>query len=153
MKVESMLVQAPKSTTRHRSPAAIRSSPKAFMAGLFKNEPFPSQRIQLNPSKIPTKIGHSVVTEKRPSFERRKAEDYKIRAATGQSSIRKFTPSLPQIGLAGGDHSFSPLQRGLPRQDFPAFEVVITDHRELRGAFRFGGREGSLHSFHTAGGG
>ena len=81
------------------------------MAGLFKNEPFPSQRIQLNPSKIPTKIGHSVVTEKRPSFERRKAEDYKIRAATGQSSIRKFTPSLPQIGLAGGDHSFSPLQR------------------------------------------
>ncbi|HEX7260979.1 MAG TPA: hypothetical protein VF258_04135, partial [Luteolibacter sp.] len=75
----------------HRSPAAIRSSPKDFMAGLFKNEPFPSQRIQLNPSKIPIKIGHSVVTEKSPSLKRRKAEDYKIRAVAGQSSIQKFT--------------------------------------------------------------
>jgi hypothetical protein len=64
MKVESMPVQACKSTTRQVSPAAIRSRLNAFSAGLFKNEPFPSQRIQLNPSKIPTKIGHSVVTEK-----------------------------------------------------------------------------------------
>jgi hypothetical protein len=65
MKVESIPVHPPKSTTRHRSPAEIRSSPNAFMAGLFKKEPFPSQRIQLNPSKTPIKIGHSVVTERK----------------------------------------------------------------------------------------
>jgi hypothetical protein len=87
MNVESMPVQACKSTTRQASPEAIRSRPNAFSAGLFKNEPFPSQRIQLNPSKIPTKIGHSVVTEKKPSFERQGIAECKIRVADGQPSI------------------------------------------------------------------
>ncbi len=65
MNVESIPVQDPRSTTTHFSPEEIRSSPKVLTAGLFKNDPFPSQRIQLNPSKIPIKIGHSVVTEKK----------------------------------------------------------------------------------------
>jgi hypothetical protein len=65
----------------------MRSMPNAFSGGLFKKEPFPSQRIQLNPSKIPTKIGHSVVTEKKPSFERQGIADCKIRVVDGQPSI------------------------------------------------------------------
>jgi len=82
-----MPVHACKSTIKQVSPATIRSRLNVFSAGLFKKEPFPSQRIQLNPSKIPTKIGHSVVTEKKPSFERQGIAECKIRVGDGQPSI------------------------------------------------------------------
>lgn len=63
--VESIPVHASRSITRQLSPAAILESPYSLRVGLLRKEPFPSQRIQLNPSKIPIKIGHSVVTKKK----------------------------------------------------------------------------------------
>jgi hypothetical protein len=50
------------------SPAAMRASPNAFNAGLFWNEPFPSRRIQLNPSKTPTEMGLSTLTVEGPPW-------------------------------------------------------------------------------------
>jgi hypothetical protein len=64
MNVESIPVHAPKSTTKQDSPASIREMQNSLTTGLFKNEPFPSQRIQVNPSKVPTKMGHSLLTDK-----------------------------------------------------------------------------------------
>lgn len=66
MKVESIPEHSSKSTTRQCSPAAILESPICLSSGLLRNDPLPSQRIHVNPSKIPIKTGHSVVTEKKP---------------------------------------------------------------------------------------
>jgi hypothetical protein len=70
MKVESMPVQVSKSTTRRDTPARILASPNSFMARLFRKEPLPSQRIQLNPSNFPTFIDESLVTNSVPLFKR-----------------------------------------------------------------------------------
>jgi hypothetical protein len=41
----------------------IRASPNSFTAGLFRNDPLPSQRIQLKPSNLPTLIGQELATD------------------------------------------------------------------------------------------
>ena len=68
LKVESIPVQASRSITRHRSPAAILDSAHSFIAGLVTKEPFPSHRIQVNPSKTPTSIAFSELTREGPNL-------------------------------------------------------------------------------------
>jgi hypothetical protein len=69
MKVESIPVHSSKSTTNRTTPARIRASPNSFTAKLFKKEPLPSQRIQLNPSNFPTFIDESLATNSVPMFD------------------------------------------------------------------------------------
>ena len=131
---------------RDPPPAGFRrrqcaASPNAFTAGLFMNEPFPSHRIQLNPSKTPTKMGLSAVTGKRPSFARPDFVHHKIRQASGQPSILKIPTSLPEIGPLRCQFPSAARDGGLPREHLAALEIIVPDHRELGDALRIAMRE------------
>ena len=95
------------------------------------NEPLPSQRIQLNPSKIPTEIGHSVVTEREAVIERRMIRKRKITEAAGQPSICEEFRLLPEIGLTFSDDLAAAFEGGLPCEHFSAFKIVRADHGKL----------------------
>ncbi len=101
------------------------------------NEPLPSQRIQLNPSKIPTEIGHSVVTEKEAVIERQKVHEAKIMVAAGQPSICGELRLLPEVGLTARDDLPAAFEGSLPCEHFPTLKIVSTDHRKLGTSLRF----------------
>jgi len=98
MKVESIAVHPSRSMTTRTVPARIRDSPNSFTAGLFMNEPLPSQRIQLKPSNLPTLIGQTLATEDEPLINGETSSKLPphLQAVNLQ---RRFTESISQLSI------------------------------------------------------